>query len=61
MQGTSLDFKDVDILHWRVEYFLCVIGVFIGVIWVGFLGVCVEVLVGGKITPPCLKLVRIML
>ena len=52
MQGTSLDFKDVDILHWRVEYLLCVLGVFIGVIWVGFLGVCLEVVVAVKITLP---------
>ena len=47
--------------NWNISYFVTTLNA-LTLIWVGFLGVrFAVVVVGGKISPPCLKPVRIML
>ena len=51
-------FYHLFIYHWIYS----IIIISLTLIWVGFLGVCFEVVgAGGKITAPCLKIVCIML
>ena len=46
--------------HLRWSFFAEIVNA-LTLIWVGFLGVPLEVEGRGKITPPCLKLIRVML